>query len=155
MGMRCGPLLDHAGARREKKLSAGVRFSCDISGEKEGEWQCKYCDERKRDLRNCQNRRRFKHPILKGVDEWRSVSSTIRHIRKIGDIKFFECPISAIKPRTWNLMRLVNNATSSEHCDILHLVAPGTILDQPLWFTEAVHIVRSERMLHRQREMNK
>ena len=83
------------------------------------------------------------------------VSSTLRHVRKMGDIKFFECPISAIKPHTWNLMRLVNDATSSEHCDILHLVAPGTILDQPLWFTEAVQIVRSERAAYRQAQMEK
>ena len=85
------------------------------------------------------------------------VSSTLKHSYKTrtGAVKFFECPVSAIKQRTWNLMRLVNETTSSEHCDILHLVAPGTILDQPLWFTESVQIVRSERAEHRLREMEK
>lgn len=85
------------------------------------------------------------------------VSSTLKHSykAKTGGVKFFECPVSAIKQRTWNLMRLVNETTSSEHCDIIHLVAPGTILDQPLWFTEAVQIVRSERAEHRRREMEK
>lgn len=74
---------------------------------------------------------------------------------KEGDVKFFECPVSAIKQRTWDRIRLVNESTTGEHTDILHLPYPGTILDQPPWYREAVRIVRVERNEHRAREMEK
>ena len=106
-------------------------------------------------MRNCHNRRGIRHPILQGAKEWRQVSSTLKHVLKIGDLKFFSCPVSTVTRRTWDLMRLVNETVSSEHCDILHLIAPGTILDQPPWFLQSVRTVRSERTEHRRRELEK
>jgi len=93
--------------------------------------------------------------ILKGRDEWRQVSASIPHVLKIGDTKFFECPVSAIKPRTWGLMRLVNETALGEHMEQLHYPEPGTILDQPPRWREAVRIVRQEHAEHKAREFDK
>lgn len=92
---------------------------------------------------------------MQGKDEWCQVSSTVRHVLKIDDVKFYECPASAITARSWQLMRLVNETTGGDHTDILHLPCPGTILDQPPWYREAVQIVRHERAAHRAKMMEK
>lgn len=97
----------------------------------------------------------MKHAILRGPDEWRQVSAALKPVLKIGDIKFYECPVSAITPRSWERMKLVNETTGGENTDILHLPFPGTILDQPPWYREAVRIVRHERAEHRSREFEK
>lgn len=104
---------------------------------------------------NCHNRRHLKHTILKGVHDWRQVSSTLRHVLKIGDIKFFECPVSAITPRTWARIKLINETARGEHMENLYLPNPGTIQDQPPWYREALRIVQHERAEHRAREMKK
>lgn len=83
------------------------------------------------------------------------VSSTLRHVLKVADTKFFECPQSAVKSKTWQILSLVNETTGGENTDILHLPYPGTILDQPPWFREAVRIVASERNRHRREQMEK
>jgi len=65
-------------------------------------------------------------------------------VLKIDDLKFFECPQSAVKPRSWHLLSLVTETTDADG-NILHLPYPGTILDQPGRYREAVRIVKSER----------
>lgn len=40
---------------------------------------------------------------------------------------------------------MVNETTSGESGDIHHLPYPGTVLDQPSWYREAVRIKRAER----------
>lgn len=95
------------------------------------------------------------HPILKGRDEWRWVSASLPFVLKIADVKFYECPISAIKPRTWETMRLVNETALGENMEQLYFPEPGTITDQPPWWREAVKIVRQERAEHRARELEK
>lgn len=60
-----------------------------------------------------------------------------------------------MKRATWQILGLVNEATSGENTDILHLPYPGTILDQPPWFREAVRIVANERARHRREQMEK
>lgn len=83
------------------------------------------------------------------------MSSALRHVLKIGDIKFFECPVSAIKPRTWERVRLINESARGEHMENLHLPSPGGLRDQPPWYREALQIVQHERGEHRTREMEK
>lgn len=106
-------------------------------------------------MRNCRNRRGLRHSVLKGRDEWKKVSPGIPHVLKIGDIKFFECPLSAVKPRTWDLMRLVNETALGEHMEQLYLPEPGTIMDQSPRYREAIGIVRHQRAEHRRRELEK
>jgi len=80
-----------------------------------------------------------------GPVEWRRVTSLHgKPAAKIDDLKFFECPGSAITRSTWQILALVNETTDREG-NILHLPYPGTILDQPPWYREAVRIVASER----------
>jgi hypothetical protein len=132
-----------------------VRFSYLSSGDKTDTYDCSKCDERGREFKNCHNRHRVKHPILKGKNEWIMVTSTLRPIVKVDDIKFYECPVSAISHRTWQRIRLVNETTDPEHTNILHLPFPGTFLDQPPWYRQTVQIVRQERAANRQRELDK
>lgn len=73
---------------------------------------------------------------------------------KIADLKYFECPLSVITPRTWQILRLVNETTDSD-TNILHLPFQGTILDQPPWYRAAVQIVREERSRHNREELEK
>ena len=74
---------------------------------------------------------------------------------KIGDVKFYECPTSAITPRTWDLMRMVNETALGENMEQLYMPDLGTIHDQPPRWREAVRIVRQGRAEHRSREMEK
>lgn len=83
------------------------------------------------------------------------MSAATPHVLKIGDIKFFECPVSAIKPSTWKLMQMVNETALGEHMEQLYLPEPGTILDQPPRWREAIRITRHERAEHRNRELEK
>lgn len=93
--------------------------------------------------------------LLQGLDEWITVSTKARDILKLGDMKFMACPVSTITPRTWQLIKLVNETTSAENCEILHLPFEGGLLDQPIWYRQAVEIVRHERAEHRAEEMEK
>jgi hypothetical protein len=108
-----------------------------------------------RTLRNCRNRNKLKHEILQGGDEWRLVTSRLRHVLKVDDIKFFSCPLAVVTQKTWQIMKLVNECISAEHGDIIQLPFGGALLDQPTWFRQAVEIVRQERAEHRRKEMEK
>jgi len=89
------------------------------------------------------------------------VSTKQYHVLKIDCTKFMACPVSTITRRTWQILRLVNEVCGAENCEILHLPfnnsdgGPGTILDQPTWFRDAVAIVRCERYRHRKEELEK
>lgn len=113
------------------------------------------CPERMRQYRNCRNRNKVKHLLLQGKDEWLQVSSKARDVLKLEDMKFMACPVSTITPRTWQILKLVNDCCSAENCDIIQLPFPGSLLEQPVWFRQAVDIIRRERAEHRSREMEK
>lgn len=97
----------------------------------------------------------MRHLILQGADEWRQVSSRYRHVLKLGDMKICACPVSTISSRTWQILRLVNETTDPETTSIRILPFDGGLLDQPLWYRQAVEIVRSERNRHRKEELDK
>lgn len=91
--------------------------------------------------------------MLQGKEEWLSVSSKARAVMKLDDLKFMACPVSTITPRSWQILKLINDCCSAENCDIINLPFPGTLLEQPTWFRQAVDIVRRERAAHRAKEM--
>lgn len=64
-------------------------------------------------------------------------------------MKLFECPLSAITHNTWSIISLVNETTDTDG-NILHLPFEGALTDQPQWYRDAVKIVKSERVAHRQ-----
>jgi len=80
------------------------------------------------------------------------VSATIRAVKKINDIKFFECPQSVITRSTWQIISLVNEVTDKD-TNVLHLPFNGTILEQPLWFRDAVKIVKAERIKYQREQI--
>lgn len=78
----------------------------------------------------------------------------LRHVLKMDDLKFFRCPVSVITRASWDLLQLVNDTTSSDG-DILQLPCPGSYLDQPERYREAVRIVKTERAAWRRQEAEK
>lgn len=84
-----------------------------------------------------------------------SVRERFKPVAKWGDLKIFACPNSTITNRTWSILRLVNETTHPETTVITHLPFDGGLIDQPLWYREAVLIVREERNSHRIAEMKK
>lgn len=105
-----------------------------------------------RENRNCRNRKKLKHNIIAGRENWRQVSATLRNVLKIDDLKFFECPQSAITQKTWRILSLVHETTNNDG-DILHMPFEGGILDQPPWYREAVRMVKRERAAHQKRKI--
>lgn len=93
--------------------------------------------------------------ILEGADEWKKVAPAQRPALKIpwAPTKFMACPVSTISTTTWQVLGLVNECTSAEHTDLLHLPFDGKLLDQPRWFRAAVSIVRDERNAYRSHRM--
>jgi hypothetical protein len=77
-------------------------------------------------------------------EDWKSVSVKLRSVLKVGDLKFFECPMSVISKQTWAVLGIVNETTDGD-CNILHMPFVGTIFDQPQWYRTAVKLVKSER----------
>lgn len=78
---------------------------------------------------------------------------------KLGDVKFYRCPISSITPFSWRLLRLANETTNgeTEYLNIAHL--PGLVEEiQEIGegkYREAVQIVKAERAAHRKKMMEK
>ncbi|MCP3177309.1 hypothetical protein MJO47_09380 [Desulfuromonas sp. KJ2020] len=150
--------LQHPGiiAGRKKKLVAGVRFSLWL-GDHSGEFDCNECKEKNRIIRNCHNRAGCSEEILEGKQEWDSIPTGRRPALKIpwAPTKFMACPISTITSKTWQILALINDCTSAESTDLLHMPYSGpggqlgTIFDQPEWFRDAVRIVRAERGAYR------
>lgn len=114
---------------------------------------CSTCDERTRKKKNCNNRQgRIKTIVHKS--EWLKWPENLKHVDKWGDLKFFECPRSAITNRTWELIGLVNETTNLEG-EVLHLPFDGTWLDQPEFYRTAVQIVKRERIDHKNKQIAK
>jgi hypothetical protein len=75
-------------------------------------------------------------------------------VAKWGGLKLFECPISAISRQTWEIIKAVNNTTDPEG----NCVRPFRAVcwdDEPLWYQQAVEIVRRERAKYRAEETEK
>lgn len=87
-----------------------------------------------------------------GQAEWRLISAKIRFIAKWGDLKLFECPLSFITKKTWEILQIVNETTNAAG-EILLLPWPGTLLEQPSWYRESVRIVRAEKNKYQQQRL--
>lgn len=106
-----------------------------------------------RNARNCRNRHKLAFSMVQKED-WYQVPKCFRHVLKLGkDMKFYECPISAIKRQTWDILKLVNDTTDAEG-NILHLPFEGTYLNQPDWYRTAVRVVKSERAINQRERIN-
>ena len=128
---------------RSKKLIAGVRF-----GLRSPAYDCETC--KTQEQRNCHNRKGYAQTLLL-KHEWKEWP-VIKHVEKWDDLKIFECPLTAIKPQTWEILRIVN-ATVNGDGDILNLPFAGAYMDQPRWYRQAVEIVKRERGEHRRKDM--
>lgn len=113
------------------------------------------CDAKKKKLRNCHNHQQVLHPILNGPDEWRLYPPDKRPVKKLWRTKFFACPISTITEGTWELIKLANVCLSGEGDAVTCLPYSGGYLEQPLWFREALEIIRTERGKWRSEQMEK
>lgn len=106
-----------------------------------------------KEARNCKNQQHIADPILM-KDDWHLISPSRRHVLKIRDLKFYQCPVSVITATTWDVISLVNETTDGEG-NILHLPFAGSYLDQPHWYREAVKLTKQERHEHRKALQNK
>ncbi len=114
-----------------------------------GEWNCRDCGGETRRERNCGNLKGLRYPTLYGSDEWNQWVPASYHdleVLKVDDLKFFVCPLSFITSRSWELLELVNETTRGENGEIIHMPLPGSYLEQPGWYREAVRIKRGERL---------
>jgi len=127
---------------RSKKLISGIRY-----GLQSPDFNCENCPDKKRKQRNCNNRQGRKESIV-NKSEWSEWPEWLKHVAKWGDLKFFECPRSAITARTWEILALVNETTNCEG-EVLHLPFEGSWLNQPHWYRKAVSIVKKERSEHK------
>lgn len=123
---------------------AGVGFSLATNP---GEYDCKKCDERRRNKRNCHNRKGVKYPIAE-KEIWHITGNT-PHVLKVLGIKFHACPRSSITGKTWQILKLVYE-TTNENGEMLHLPFEGAYLDQPPWYREAVSVTKSLRNKYRE-----
>lgn len=141
-----GPAADGGG---NKKLIAGVRYGLK---QKPGDSPAYCCDScRKHEQRNCGNRIGYTDTLL-AKHQWLEFPASIKPVVKLGDLKLYECPITAITATTWEILRIVNGTITADG-DITCLPFPGAYLDQPPWYLQAVEIVRRERAEHRHREI--
>lgn len=88
------------------------------------------------------------HPVLLGSDEWNLAVPLSYHdheVLKIDDLKFFVCPMTYIPRSTWDLLNMVNETTNLETGQVSFMPFPGSYMEQPEWYREAVQIKRSER----------
>lgn len=116
------------------------------------------CSERKRDQRNCYNRHQLSVDLLQGAEEWQQVPGSLRHVLKLGDIKYFQCPVSLITPYSTSLLQLVTDTINADG-DLLPLCdghpALLEIAQRPNAWREAVRIVKIERAEHRKQELER
>ena len=116
-------------------------------------YDCLTCTDKLREARNCHNKKQYENPILL-KSEWKTISTSHRDVLKIGDLKFFECPVSTINRKTWDIISLVNETTDGEG-NILHLPFVGTILEQPDWYRQSVRILKKERADNQRERLNR
>jgi hypothetical protein len=114
---------------------------------------CTDCTDKKRKQKNCNNWQGRRESITH-LSEWNKWPESLKPSEKWGDLKFWECPRSAITTRTWEILALVNETVNSDG-DVLHLPFEGQWLKQPQWYRQAVSIVKRERADHRSKELAK
>lgn len=148
----CGGLFDSiADGGRGKKLIAGVRYSLYLSDPGAKKRDCDNCDQRIRENSNCHNRKRYLRPIA--TDKERLlVPASVKPVQKIHTTSFYECPVSAITGKTWQIIGMVNELISAEG-EIL--ACAGKYDEIPLYLRDAIKIVRQERNRHRAEQMEK
>lgn len=132
---------------------AGVRLSLWLS-DNPGAYDCQECDARKRKARRCANNEGIKHGILVGPHEFYLPTKTLRPVQKIDNVKFYRCPIKLLTNRTWRIISTVNDVMDGDG-RIYNLPFPGTWLEQPLWFRQAVRITRRERSEWQRKQIEK
>jgi hypothetical protein len=113
---------------------------------------CETCTEKKREQKNCHNRKKLIKTIVH-KSEWLSWPESLKpYGGKWGDLKFYECPRSAITSKTWEILALVDETTeynpSTKDTRTTSLPFEGAWLDQPEWYRQTFSIVKRERMLH-------
>lgn len=123
----------------------GVWYSLHISDPAKTPYSCSECTEKKRKARNCHNRNGYKHDILVR-QEWKT-SPVYKTEIKFGDVKFCQCPVSAITSKTWELLKIVNRTTDND-CNITMPYRGASYSDQPEWYFQAVDIVRHARSVN-------
>jgi hypothetical protein len=73
---------------------------------------------------------------------------------KFGEVKFYQCPVSLITPKTWEILKIVNTTTNGD-CNIIFPYKGASYTEQPRWYLQAVEIVRQARAANqRQRVKN-
>jgi hypothetical protein len=112
-------------------------------------YDCQQCTEKKRDARNCHNRKGRRDNILEKL-EWQTASRDIRAI-KIGEVKFYRCPISTITRKTWEILKVINATTDVDGNIIIPYVGQS-YTDQPEWYKQALNIVTHIRATSRKTE---
>jgi hypothetical protein len=115
------------------------------------DYKCQGCQ--KQEQRNCHNRKGYAEPLLL-LPEWPELPASVKHVEKWGDLKILACPMSTITSQTWEILRIVDVTLDAEG-NIACLPYPGAYLEQPIWYRQAVDIVRRERSEHRRKEMEK
>lgn len=63
---------------------------------------------------------------------------------KIDRTKFFQCPLQVITGRTWRMIEIVGETTNIDG-GVTHRPYPGAYLQQPVWYREAVRMLRNEK----------
>lgn len=116
-------------------------------------FNCADCKGRKKKVRNCDNVNGYKK-TLSNKGEWGLWPPALKPAIKLGDLKLYECPLTAITGRTWDIIRIVNQ-TTDDSGKILHMPYPGSYLEQPEWYREAVEITQRERAEHRRKQLDK
>lgn len=64
------------------------------------------------------------------------------------DLKFYACPVCLITEKTNRIINLVNETTDFDG-NIKHMPYPGNYLEQPIWYRDAVTIIRNLRFKYR------
>ena len=63
---------------------------------------------------------------------------------KIDRTKFFQCPLQVVTGRTWRMLDVAGE-TTDHNGNVIQLPYPGAYQDQPVWYREAVRMLRNEK----------
>lgn len=94
--------------------------------------------------RNCRNHKNLPDDILAVTQYTYGVEYDLRNtgaqkIISLGDVRFYECPLSYITSETWELIRLVYMID-----DTKQMLFDGGLSQQPFWLIEAIEIHKAE-----------
>jgi len=107
-------------------------------------FKCDECDNGLREGRNCANARglseeaRIVERFRTGISEEIKMRCAVK-VFSLGDIRFYECPLTAITVDTLDIIRAVYLVESSGR-----LFFEGGWSDQPHWLVEAYEIYKRE-----------